>query len=74
MYAQKLIVTTDNFGNLKAMPKLPANKQIEAIFLVLEDDEISHSKRQPHPDIVGRVQIVGDIIDTVAQAEWNLPE
>lgn len=34
MYAQKLIVTTDNFGTLKAMPKLPANKQIEAIFLV----------------------------------------
>lgn len=74
MYAQKLIVTTDNFGNLKVMPKLPANKQIEAIFLVLEDDEISHSKRQPHPDIVGRVQIVGDIIDTVTQAEWNVPE
>ena len=74
MYAEKLIVKTDNLGNLKAMPKLPANKQFEAIFLVMENDAPQHSKRRPHPDIAGRVEIVGDIISSVTHTDWNLPE
>jgi hypothetical protein len=72
MYAEKMIVTTDNFGNLQAMPKLPANQKFEAIFLVLENKKIM-PKRCPHPDIAGRVKIMGDIINTAPQAEWNLP-
>jgi hypothetical protein len=69
MYAEKLIVTTDNFGNLQAMPKLPANKQFEAVFLIIENDNPPPHKRQPHPDIAGRVKLIGDIINTTAQVE-----
>ncbi len=35
MYAERVIVETDQFGVLKSLPKLPANKQLEAIFLVV---------------------------------------
>jgi hypothetical protein len=73
MYAEKLIVTTDNFGNLQAMPKLPANKQFEAIFLIIDNENSPLQKRQPHPDIVGKLKINGDIINTVEQNEWDLP-
>ena len=31
------------------------------------------SKRRPHSDIAGRVKIMGDIINTAPQAEWDLP-
>lgn len=31
------------------------------------------SKRHPHPDIAGRVKIIGDIINTATQAEWDFP-
>ena len=74
MYAEKLILKTDNFGNVQSMPKLPANKRFEAIFLVLEHEELPQLKRCPHPDIVGRVEITGDIINCVAKSDWDLPD
>ena len=64
MYAEKLIVTTDKFGNLQAMPKLPPNQQFEAIFLVLENKKVV-SKRCPHPDIAGQIKITGDIVNSI---------
>lgn len=70
MYAERLIVETDQSGNLKTLPKLPANTQFEAIFLVLKDLAV-RPKRTPHPDIVGKVKIMGDIFDTVPEADWS---
>jgi hypothetical protein len=72
MYAEKYIIATDNLGNLQAMPKLPANQEFEVIFLRLENKK-KLSKRRPHPDIAGQIKIMGDIINTAAQAEWDLP-
>jgi hypothetical protein len=37
MDAERLILETDGYGNLKHLPKLPPNKQFEAIFLVISD-------------------------------------
>ncbi len=75
MDAERLILETDSAGNLKQLPKLPANKQLEAIFLVLGDltTEVVTQQRVPHPDIAGKIQILGNIIDTVPETEWNLP-
>lgn len=28
---------------------------------------------QPHPDIAGRVQIHGDLLDSAPEQDWNLP-
>jgi hypothetical protein len=75
MDAERLILETDSSGNLKQLPKLPANKQLEAIFLVLSDltTEVITKRRVPHPAIAGKVNILGNIIDTIPETEWNLP-
>ncbi len=74
MYAERLILETDVSGKLKQMPILPANKQFEAIFLVLDEAMQTSKRRQPHPDIAGKAKIMGNIIDTASTAEWNLPK
>lgn len=70
MYAERLILETDQAGNLKSLPKLPASKQFEVIFLILKDTA-NRVKRTPHPDILGKVRIIGDIFESVPAAEWN---
>ncbi|MGV8935009.1 MAG: hypothetical protein ACOH1I_10315, partial [Gallionellaceae bacterium] len=63
MYAERLILETDVSGELKHMPMLPANKQSEAIFLVIDDAMQASKRRQPRPDIAGKTKIMGSIID-----------
>ena len=74
MYAERLILETDVSGKLKQIPVLPANKQLEAIFLVIAETDQSNPRRHPHPDIVGKTKILGNIIDTVPVTEWDLPK
>jgi hypothetical protein len=75
MDAERLILETDASGNLKHIPKLPPNKQFEAIFLVVGNaSESAINRRTPHPDIAGKVTILGDIIDTIPEPDWNLPQ
>ncbi len=55
MHAERLILETDSSGKLKQARKLPPNKQLEAIFLVIADsDDAAIIGRRPHPDIVGK--------------------
>ncbi len=75
MYAEKLILETDLSGKLKKVPKLPPNKQLEAIFLVISDSTSTVAVlRTPHPDIAGKVIIKGDIISSVPSSDWYLPQ
>uniref|UniRef100_Q3ASU3 Uncharacterized protein n=1 Tax=Chlorobium chlorochromatii (strain CaD3) TaxID=340177 RepID=Q3ASU3_CHLCH len=75
MYAEKLIVETDLSGMLKKVPKLPPNKQLEAIFLVLSESSAKVAVvRTPHPDIAGKVIIKGDIINCATSSDWDLPQ
>jgi hypothetical protein len=47
MDAERLILETDAAGNLKQVPRLPPNKQLEVIFLVIADvDGLSSSLPQ----------------------------
>jgi hypothetical protein len=75
MNKERLILNTDNKGNLKGLPKFPPNKKIEAVFLIVDgsDQKIS-ARRFPHRDIAGKIQISGNIFDTVSENEWNLPK
>jgi len=73
MYAKRLILETDVTGKLKRMPPLPANKQVEAIFLVIDDIEQKNGPRHPHREIAGKINITGNIINTVPEKDWNLP-
>jgi len=74
MYAERLILETDVSGKLKQIPVLPANKQLEAIFLVIAETDQANPRRQPHPEIAGKTKILGNIIDTVPVSEWDLPK
>lgn len=73
MQAQRLILETDPAGNLKQIPKLPPNKQIEGIFLVLSDiSENSPPKNAPHPDLIGKVQIMTEIFESIPDTDWEI--
>lgn len=74
MHAERLILETDGCGKLKQVPLLPANKKLEAIFLVITESEQTNLRRRPHPDIVEQTNIMGNIIETVPEAEWDLPK
>ena len=75
MYAERLILETDQSGTLKHVPKLLPNKQMEIIFLVIDDAQGGQSlRRSPHPDIAGKTRILGDIISSVPETDWNLPK
>ncbi len=73
MQAQHIILETDELGNIKNPPKLPANKKIESIFLVVEDiDKVDSSVKQPHPELAGQVQILGNVFDSVPEQDWEI--
>jgi hypothetical protein len=73
MHAERLIIETDHSGSPKEFPKLPPNKQLEIIFRVLDDNIPGERLRTPHRDIAGKVRIIGDIINTVPEIDWDLP-
>jgi hypothetical protein len=75
MYAERLILETDQSGTLKHVPKFPPNKQVEIILLVLDDVRGGQKlRRSPHPDIAGKICILGDIISSASETDWNLPK
>lgn len=74
MYAERLILETDVSGKLKQIPVLPANKQLEAIFLVIAESNQEKPRRQPNPDIAGKAKVMGNIIDATPLADWDLPK
>ena len=65
MQAERIILETNPSGKIKNIPRIAANKKIEAIFLVINDDAPQPEKRVPHPDIAGKVKITGDLFNTV---------
>jgi hypothetical protein len=73
MDANRLILETDSLGNLKQVPKLPPNKQLEVIVL---GDSVREpiKRRQPHSDIAGKGKVMGDIINSVPEIDWNSPQ
>lgn len=75
MYAKKMILETDKKGIIRKIPVLPANKKYEAIFLVIEDlSEKQVVERKPHFNIAGKIQLKGDIFNTVSKNDWDMPE
>lgn len=74
MSTERLLLDTDNKGNLKGLPKFPPNKKVEAIFLVVDgpDQKTTVARRLPHRDIAGKIQITGNIFDSVSEDDWNL--
>jgi hypothetical protein len=46
---------------------------VEAIFLVVDgpDQKTTSTHRFPHRDIAGKIQIMGNIFDSVSEDGWN---
>ena len=71
MHATRLIVETNEHGQIVGLPPLTPGARLEAIFLVL-DEAPPLTNRQPPPDIAGKGRILGDIISPVSDAEdWE---
>jgi hypothetical protein len=47
------------------------NYRVEIIILTTDDAPPAH--RRPHPDIAGKLKIHGDLLNTVPEADWDLP-
>ena len=74
MYAERLMLETDAQGRLRSLPRLPPNRRFEAIFLALEEGGADTvGLRHPHPDLVGRLTVFGDVMESAPVAVWDLP-
>ncbi|MCW5213006.1 hypothetical protein VU04_08865 [Desulfobulbus sp. TB] len=71
MDAERLILETNHAGKIKKLPKLPPNKKLEAIFLIVDDIALRPIRRTPHADITGKTKFKGDLIDTVPATDWE---
>ena len=72
MQVEKVILHTDDQGDLIEKPKLPANAIIEAIFLVEDQDKAVLKHGHPPSSIAGKGKILGDIVSPVIpHEEWN---
>lgn len=75
MDTARLILYTDRDGKLKGFPKLPPNRRVEIVFSLTDQSEASLDFcRIPNQDIAGKVRIKGNIFETVAEKDWNLPK
>ena len=71
MQATRLIVETDEHGQIVNLPPLPPNVRMESIFLVLDEPPAS-PRREPPPDIAGKGRILGDIVSPAS--DWTPPQ
>lgn len=72
MQAERVLLKTDEKGNLMGVPKLPPNARLEAIFLLLEKEEASKTKRIPPESLKGSVRITGDLLEpAISEEEWE---
>jgi len=67
-----MMLYTDREGNLKGLPKFPPNKQVEAVFMVVDHSAQKQGpRRRPNPDIAGKIQITGNVFDTASADDWK---
>ncbi|MCD6533103.1 MAG: hypothetical protein J7L25_03355 [Deltaproteobacteria bacterium] len=74
MYAERLILKTNTVGEIENIPPLPANKKLEAIFLIIDDITTQPAKRTPHVKIAGKMKIIGNLLDTAPVTDWDFPQ
>jgi hypothetical protein len=70
MQAHRALLETDENGCLSALPPLPPNAKVEAIFLVLDAGRAGRT-RTPPPELAA-LRIVGDVVAPAFESqEWN---
>jgi hypothetical protein len=72
MFAERMIIETDETGAIKDLPNLPPHSKVEAIYLVLEQNSSEVVvQRKPHLEIVGQMEITGDIMESSPVSDWG---
>jgi hypothetical protein len=54
------------------LPESFLNHKVEVIVLTV--DEETPAIRRPHPAIAGKMKIIGDVLESIPEADWNLPQ
>jgi hypothetical protein len=71
MQAHRVLLETDEKGQLGAVPPLPPHAKVEAIFLVL-DPERAAGARTPPPEL-SALRITGDVVvPAIDVQDWNI--
>jgi hypothetical protein len=71
MYAERIILETDEKGRFVEVPPLPPCARIEAILLVL-DTAGGESFRTPPPELAAMTEICGDLVSPVVDLlDWE---
>lgn len=70
MQVHRVLLETDEKGQLGVVPPLPPHAKVEAIFLVL-DPEKAAGVRTPPPELA-KLQITGDVVSpAIDLQDWN---
>ena len=71
MQAHRVLLVTDEKGQLGALPPLPPHAKVEAIFLVL-DPERAAGARTPPPELAA-LRITGDVVAAAIDLQdWDI--
>lgn len=73
MQVQRVLSRVDDGTLSIQLPESFNHHRVEVIVLTMDEDEPLPAQRQPHPDIVGRVHIRGDILASTPEQDWDLP-
>jgi len=73
MQAQRFVTRIVDCNLSLQLPESFNHQRVEVIVLELDDGEPTPTRREPHPDIAGRVQIIGGIVSSVPEEAWDLP-
>lgn len=70
--AERVLLETDDEGNLIGLPKLPPNSRLEAIFLLLEDPVTQPTKRTPPLILKGAVTALDASFEpSLSDEDWD---
>ena len=72
MQVQRLFEQVKDRRVLIELPDDFNNRRVEIIVLTVDEPAPVH--RRPHPDIAGQVKIHGDILGSVPETDWDLPQ
>ena len=71
MLAERFHLRTDQDGNLVGLPRLKPNQCFEVILLKEEPVTVPPRRRRPLPNLIGSVEIKGDLTEPVfTEEEW----
>jgi hypothetical protein len=68
MSTVRVVLYTDSYGSLMGLPKFPPNKKVEVVFRIIDPTEgPDRPRRFPNPEIAGKIEITGDIVDALGE-------